>query len=341
VRQVVCGQLRASPDGWNLALEIIDGVTGARRWSHRFAVARADLPAQTEVLAARAARAVLVEMHRTAAEAAAAIPADARSAAELALQGWASVYDGITPPNLLRAQGFFEQSVAKDPTHLRGLAGLCIMHWWTAMLDWAHDREHAHRQAVDIATDLQRLYPSETLTALASGAAADIEGQWALRLSIAERLCERDPAYPSAHFCRALSLLKLGRFDECIAGVDEARRLSIEDFRAAWWHGVDACAHLMAQRPAQAAGAAQRAMAANACLPLPPLLLAAALTAGGHRVEGEAALRAHLLREPRCDHARATRLLGRGDAVYQRECARILNTLVALGLPRADSEDRR
>jgi tetratricopeptide (TPR) repeat protein len=313
---------------------MIDGVTGARRWSHRFALAGAGLPGQVETLAAQAARAVLVEMHRTAAEVAAAAPLDARSASDLALQGWAAVYDGISAPNLLRAQRFFEEALAKDPSHLRGLTGLCIMHWWTAMLDWAPDRQEAQHRAVELATRLEHLYPGETLTALASGAAADIQGRWALRLSIAERLCERDPAYPTAHFARGASLLKLGRFDECIDEMAEARRLSVDDFRAAWWHAIEACAHLMAHRPAQAARAAQRAMATNACMPLPPLLLAAALAADGCPAEGREALRGHLLREPRCDRALAEWLLGRGDVAYRRECACILDSLVSLGLPR-------
>jgi DNA-binding winged helix-turn-helix (wHTH) protein/tetratricopeptide (TPR) repeat protein len=333
VRQVVCGELRSAAGGWSLALEIIDGVTGARRWCRQFALTTADLPAQLDTLAARAARAVLVEMHRTAAEISAAAPAHERSASELALQGWASVYGGISPPNLLEAKRVFEQAVAKDPSHLRALVGLCIMNWWTAVLDWAPDRQEAQRQTVAIAARTEQLYPSETLTALASGAAADIEGRWELRLSIADRLCGRDPWNPTAHFARGSSLLKLGRFDESIAELEEARRLSVDDFRAAWWDAIEACAHLMAHRSARAVQAAQRAMAANACLPLSPLLLAAALAAEKRPAEAREALSAHLSRDPRCDRARAEWLLGRGDAAYQRECVSILDTLMSLGLP--------
>ena len=44
VQQVVCGELRAAADGWSAALAVVDGVSGARRWSHRFALAHAGLP---------------------------------------------------------------------------------------------------------------------------------------------------------------------------------------------------------------------------------------------------------------------------------------------------------
>jgi hypothetical protein len=123
VQQVVCGELRAVADGWSLLLAVVDGLSGFRRWSHRFALPalpRAQLPQRIGEIAARAARPLLVEMHRSAAAIAAARPLGDRSAGDLALQGWARIYDGISPGNLEAAQQFFEQAVEKDPSHLRG-----------------------------------------------------------------------------------------------------------------------------------------------------------------------------------------------------------------------------
>jgi len=332
VQQLVCGELRAVAGGWSLALAMVDGVSGARRWSHRFALANVGLPDLIGEAAAQAARALLVEMHRTAAAIAAERPPSERSAGDLALQGWASIYDGISPGNLERAQHFFEQAVAKDPSHLRGLGGISTSNYWRGQFGWAPDREQAYRQAVDAASRLEKLYPDETLTALCRGAAADIEQRWDLRLSIYDRLCDRDPANPTAHFARGAALLKLGRFDECLAEFDEARRLSVDDFRAGWWCSFTACAQLMAGRHGQAAHAAQQAIAANACLPLPPLLLAAALAGDGRPAEGREVLRQHRVREPHCDRGHVEMLLGAGDVGYAQGCARILSTLEALGL---------
>lgn len=88
VRQLVCGELRAVADGWSVVLAVVDGVSGTRRWSHRFALAHAELPNLIGQVAAQAARALLVEMHRTAATIAAERPLSQRSAGELAFQGW-------------------------------------------------------------------------------------------------------------------------------------------------------------------------------------------------------------------------------------------------------------
>jgi tetratricopeptide (TPR) repeat protein len=202
-------------------------------------------------------------------------------------------------------------------------------------LGWAPDRQQAEQRVLDIAARLEKLYPNDTLTAFASGSAADIERHWDLRLSIGDRLCERDPTSPTSHFCRVVALNKLGRFDECLDEIDTALRLSVDDFRAGWWHSIAASAHLMSGRHRQAALAARRAIAANACLPLPPLLLAAALAGDGAITEAREVLRQHLAREPQCNRRHVMMLLGGGDADYERECARIVATLESLGLPGA------
>src|SRR5678816_2978173 len=332
VQQVLCGELRAVAGGWTLMLSVVDGVSGARRWSHRFALAHTALPQQIGEVAAQAARALLVEMHRTAAEVAARRPLSERSVGELALQGWARLYDGISPSNLEQAQQLFDQAVEKDPLHLRGLGGVLTTNYWRAQLGWASDRTLAHQRVLDTAARLEKLYPDETLTAFSRGSAADIERRWDLRLSIYDRLCERDPANSTAHFGRACGLLKLGRFDECVVEINEARRLSVDDFRAGWWCSFAACAELMAGRHEQAATEAQRAIAANACLPLPPLLLAAALERDGRSAEGRDILRQHRLREPLCDRAYVEVLLGAGSAAYEDGCAQFISTLAAMGL---------
>jgi len=332
VQQVVCGDLQAVADGWSAALSVVDGISGARRWSHRFGLPHAALPRLIGQVAAQTARALLVEMHRTAAANAAAQPLSERSAGDLALQGWASIYDGASPSNLERAQLFFEQAVEKDPSHLRALGGVSIANYWRAQCGWTPDRVQAQRKVIDTAMRLATLHPDATLTAFVRADAAEIDGRHELRLSILDRLCERDPDNPSAHSARGRALLKVGQFDECLAALDEAGRLSVDDFRGGEWDSHAACAHLMSNRHRQAAIAAERAIAANACLPLAPLLLAAALAGDGKLVEARDVLRQHRLREPECDRAHAEMLLGNGNASYMQACSQILSNLDALGI---------
>lgn len=91
----------------------------------------------------------------------------------------------------------FEQAVEKEPTHLRALGGVICSNHWRAQFGWTPDRGQAQRRVIDAASHLATLCPDATLTALARGDAADIEGHCELRLSIGNRLCERDPANPA------------------------------------------------------------------------------------------------------------------------------------------------
>jgi uncharacterized protein YcgI (DUF1989 family) len=109
--------------------------------------------------------------------------------------------------------------------------------------------------------------------------------------------------------------------------------LSVDDFRAGWWCSFAACAQLMAGRHEQAVNEAQRAIAANACLPLPPLLLAVALERDGRSAEGREALRRHRTQVPLCDCEQVEMLLGAGNSGYEQGCARFVSTLAAMGLP--------
>src|SRR4029079_1336806 len=94
VQQLVCGELRPSADGWSVALAVVDGVSGARRWSHQFALSNAGPPGVISQVAAQTARALHVEMHRTAAQNAALRPLSTPTTAAAALQGWQGLNDG-------------------------------------------------------------------------------------------------------------------------------------------------------------------------------------------------------------------------------------------------------
>jgi len=146
VQQVVCGDLRATADGWSVVLTVVEGLSGTRRWSHRFALPRTGLPDLIGQLASQAARAVLVEMHRTAATIAAERPPSERSAGDRALQGWASAYEGLSPANLEWAEQFFEQAVEKEPTLLWALGGVTCVNNWRAHLCWTRDAERTRQR---------------------------------------------------------------------------------------------------------------------------------------------------------------------------------------------------
>lgn len=331
VHQVVCGELHATAKGWRLALAMVDGASGERRWSRGFELAREANAGRLDDIAAQAARALLVEMHRSAAQRAAARPQSERSADELAIQGWAAVYDGASPANFERALRFFELAVAADARNLRGLGGISCCNKWLDEMGWAKDSAEALRRAHDAAALLEQLYPQDILTWRCRASVAGADGRWELKLSICDRMCERDAGDPTAHFQRGQSLLHLGRFDEAIASIERAFDCSVDDFRAGHWHEILACAELMSGRPQRAIERARLAMAANPCLLLPPLLLATALAEAGQAGAGREILGAQRAREGGGNLTQAARLFGGGSPAYERGRDAVLAVLGELG----------
>jgi DNA-binding winged helix-turn-helix (wHTH) protein/tetratricopeptide (TPR) repeat protein len=333
VQQVVTGELRPDAQVWCASLAVIDGESGVRLWGREFTLDREPAAERLNDIASQAARAVLVQMHRSAAAHAARKPATERSADELALQGWASMYEGLTPNNIERALGFFGLALARDAGSLRGLGGWASGHLCSLTLGCARDPAAALAHARSAAARLEQLYPDDTLTWIERCAVSGAEGRGETALVIAHRMCERDPANPTAHFLRASNLLRVGRFDDCVAAVRRTFTLSVDDFRAALWYQIEATAQLMRGEPEQALTAARQAIAANACLRLPPILQLAALLALGRAAEARAALATHLVSDPECTATLVESLLDGTDPRYLAARAHILRSLRMAGLP--------
>jgi DNA-binding winged helix-turn-helix (wHTH) protein len=331
VRHVVRSSLRSDADGTTLHMVMIDAADGAQHWAHQVALDQPQ-PSQTATneLVAQAARALLVEMHRTAGERAA--QRQFRSAEDLAMLGWGTVYRGISPDNLEAALQWFGQAVSQDPHCLRGWGGVCLINACLVQFEWAADREASRRLALEAVERLEQQYPDDTLTLVARSKAAQLRCGWGAVLLLADILAQRNPGNPTAHYMRSEALLGLGRFDECIAAAQQAARLSLADFRSGVWHGLVATAHFMSARHEEAAHAARLGQAANPSLPVPPLVQAAALVATGRLDEGRAVLVGELSRRPALDSGRVTNLLHGDDPRFMQGRQRLIDCLRRIGL---------
>lgn len=332
VHHVVSGRLRVDRGARRVALAMVDGASGAQRWAYAFEVEPRVDSAKLGDVAARAARALLVEMHHAAGERALAKPDALRSAEDLALLGWSQVYRGISPPNLERALGWFRRALEREATNCRGLGGLACVGAWTLGFGWSDDEEALLCEMRTAATLLASAHPDDTLSRLGRASVYGARGDHASQLVIAEQMIERDPGNPTAHMLRARALLRAGRFEESLAATQRTFDLSVDDFRAPQWEGTRALSLWLMGSYREAAAAARRSIAANACLPLPPLLLAAALADAGDDAEARAALRAHLDVATRLDAAMLRRLLGIGAPRYADGAQSLVRRLQQIGL---------
>jgi DNA-binding winged helix-turn-helix (wHTH) protein len=331
VRHVLASTVRADAGESHLVFVMVDAGDGQQHWTHQVLLADpAASGAAHEEAVARTARALLVHLHTAAGERAAV--RSTRSAEDLAMLGWSAFYRGISAPNIEQALQWFEEAVMQDPQSLRGWGGVCVMNVDLVQLAWASDAAACCRRAFEAVQRLEQLYPDDTLTVLARAKVAQLRGDWAAALLLADSLVTRNPANPTAYLKRSQALLGLGRFDECVADTERAAMLTVDDFRAGLWLGLAAVAHFMAGRFEVAVHTARLGQAANACLPVPPLVLAAALVADGRPEEGRQVLGEQLQRSPDCDAGHVGHLLHGCDARFLEGRRRLIDCLARIGL---------
>jgi hypothetical protein len=125
----------------------------------------------------------------------------------------------------------------------------------------------------------------------------------------------------------------MGRFDVCGELMQRAMRLSPRDPLLGAWHLNLGLCHFMRGEYENATAAARASVQLIPTLPVPPLLLAAALARDGKPDEGRAVIAAHLQRHPQARAADVPKLM-RGDAPpLAAGRARLMESLRELGMP--------
>lgn len=219
VRYVLLGSVERDGDRVRLRVRLLDGETGAQRWAERFDVARAALRGMVDDLARKLARAVDLEMVRSAGSAAARLAPEAIRADDLAMQGWATLYRGINPQNNDEALALFERAVAMDPRSVRGWGGVAYANG--NIRRWAQS-ESALRRIGEASEQLERLDPDGYYGLLARGILAHNRRDAPAALAAGARMVELFPGHHGAYTMRGTVLVRLGRFEEALADTEKA-----------------------------------------------------------------------------------------------------------------------
>jgi TolB-like protein/DNA-binding winged helix-turn-helix (wHTH) protein len=151
VRYVVQGSLRHDGRSIRLNLALIDGTSGAQRWSEKFDFDRAELNKALDDIVSRLARFLSIELWRSAADRSATLSPDQVTADDLAMRAFALWFRGFSRENVNQALALCEQAVARDPNSIRGWGGIAFMNVQAGLNNWAADRAAAFRRVDDAA----------------------------------------------------------------------------------------------------------------------------------------------------------------------------------------------
>lgn len=219
VRYVLAGSVERAGDKLRLQVRLLDGGTGVQRWVERFDLERAALQAFVENLARKVARAVDLEMVRSAGSSTARMSPDAVRAEDLAMQGWAVLYRGLNRKTNKEALALFERAVAMDAGSVRGWGGVASASFNERR--WARlEQDLARLDAA--AAQLERIDPGGYYGMLASGLVAFVRRDWQAALAAGNRVIERFPGHHVGYQLRGSVLIRMGRFEEALVDTEKA-----------------------------------------------------------------------------------------------------------------------
>lgn len=330
VRHVVRGSLRQEGATIQLNLTLIDGESGVQRWAETFVIERAQLAQAVGDFAVALERTLTPALYRTTVERRAALSSTEVTADDLAMQGYAMWYRGVSRENVLAARELFERALVLDPNSPRAWAGIQFTTINQLLNGWTDDRAATARRHDDAVMNLERVDRDGSPTYSAKVAHLYQRRDFRAMLRQATEWAERY-RLPLAFGAHGAALMLNGRFDEAIPVMERGLRLGPRDpFRAEWQYRL-AVAHYGAGHHELAREWSQSAANTNARLVWPPIH-AAALMQLGRREAAQQAFDEHMKRHPKFTTAQALSRLPSDEPGYVEMRARLMASLRELGL---------
>jgi tetratricopeptide (TPR) repeat protein len=149
-------------------------------------------------------------------------PTHSAAAFDLYLRG-SSLLQESTPESLTAANGFFERAIGEDPHFALAMAGITEAN--LALLNFGRDVNSQYsNKAREYALKAISEDPSLPEAHAAMAAVHQIDWNWAASEAEYDRALQLKPKFPRAIRWRAGLVLQFERFDEAIAGFEEAYR---------------------------------------------------------------------------------------------------------------------
>lgn len=330
VRHVVRGSLRQEGARIQLSVVLIDGDSGVQRWAETFSAERAELPRTVGDFAVAIERSLTPALYRATVERRAALAPQQVTADDLAMQGIALWYRGVTRENVLGARALFERALELDPNSARAWAGIQYTTTNQLLNSWTDDRAGTARRHDEAVANLERVDPDGTYTYSGKTMRFYLKRDFPAMLPHTAEWTERY-RMPLAFGAHGVALILNGRFDDAVPVIERALRLGPRDpFRAEWQYRL-ALAHFGAGRYELARDWSQSAANINAQLLWPPIH-AVALLRLGQREAAQQAFDEHMRRHPGFTAAQIAARMPSEVPAYVEMRTRLVEGLRTLGL---------
>jgi adenylate cyclase len=246
VRYVLEGSVQRDQNRVRVNAQLIDAASGAHLWADRFEEDVADLFKLQDQVVARLANALGYELVKAEGEAGA--HSKNPDSIDLDMRGWAAInqwaQQRLTKDNLLAVRALFDRALEIDPNDAAALAGEAHTYLNEYGLGWTNPETDYDAKilgqadrSIGIARDNMNAYGAKAIYLNITLRSND-----ALRVANAGLAINPNSAY--LHGIRSNAETYLGQFEQARSDIEQARRLSPRDPRAATWHAYLADAEL-------------------------------------------------------------------------------------------------
>ena len=243
VRYVLEGSVQRDQNRVRVNAQLIDAETGAHLWADRFEEDVADLFKLQDQVVARLANSLGYELVK--AEAERSPRSNNPDAIELAMRGWAVLWQGMQQrsksnfnarENINAERTLFEQALKIDPNNADALAGDALSYeaeyqygLTTTEIDYDAKILGQADHAIALAPENMRAYFVKSVYLSSSHRVKE-------SLGVADAGLAINPSYAPLYAARGNAETSLGRFEQAKFDLQQAIRLSPRDPAIGWWH---------------------------------------------------------------------------------------------------------
>jgi TolB-like protein/DNA-binding SARP family transcriptional activator/Tfp pilus assembly protein PilF len=280
VRYLLGGSVEATGETLRASIELIEAKSRNHVWSARFERSGSDLPAIADEIVKSVGRELQVEV----AQIESRRDTGEQDLHAMIYKGWAALSEARRAggPALERAQGYFEQVLAREPNNTRAMTGLGASHLQVATQLSTPDPAQHLAKAEMLLKQVVARRPDVGGPSLYLGMVSMARGQIEAALAWFEREIARNPSQAAAYAGLGRILAATGRAEEGLDKILYAMRLSPRDPLLASWLEFAGSAELELGHYERAIAYLDDAVKLNAPLSRPKLVLIAAHALSGH-----------------------------------------------------------
>jgi adenylate cyclase len=240
VRYVLEGSVQRDANRVRVNAQLIDAESGAHLWADRFEDDVVDLFKLQDEVVARLARALQVELLTVEARRSLHDRPRNPDAIDLTMRGMSLLNQPITKAARYEARELFEQALTLDPSNADALAGAAMVDTSDYIL-WS-DQEDLYARAMQRANQALQLDPDQTTAHYTKANLISIKAKPNDPASANEIIAEgeaalrADPSYARAYWAMSHGEMLLGRYEQAMADLQQAMRISPRDGNRGFWH---------------------------------------------------------------------------------------------------------